>query len=676
MRRIVYNISEIEPYINWLYFYHAWGLSGKPREEKEKLKAEALDMLHSWEGEYHTYAVFGLFEANSEGDDIWLEGQNVRFPMLRQQHPAAQGEPNLCLADFIRPLGSGITDRLGIFCTTVDGGLEKKYSSDDYLNMMAQTLCDRLAEATAEKLHEEVRRSIWGYAPDEQLSIEDQHLERYQGIRPAIGYPSLPDTSANFIIDQLIDMSQVGIRLTTSGMMTPHASVSGLMFAHPKSRYFELGRRRPASRLCTAQRSARAGNENVSSIKFDQEMIARILIPVVVFTLLPYLWIYKRYGKLRLKSLWQRVLFWLPAFVVIANSAYITILPNFLPRNPVLIDIWFVMMAVCAVPQFVFSLFSLFGWCCMRLLHGHRNWGKLLGLVVGAVAFFCFIYGFTEGFPKMQVKRITIYVPNLPKSFEGYRIVLFSDIHLGSYYGWRGHLPQRDIDSINAEKPDLICFTGDLQNVTPDELPEYQALLSSLKARDGVMSVLGNHDYTYYMDVEDEQEIAALEKRMQDFQRSCGWRLLMNEHVAVHRGADSIYVAGTENYDKPKRTNVRKALYGIRPGSFVLMLQHIPKQWRETWPSTINKEKDEDGDVIGPDRKDSLVVAPQLTLSGHTHAGQISILGLRPSMFTPYDYGLFEEEGCQLYTTSGLGGTVPIRIGATAEIVVITLKRK
>lgn len=677
MRRIVYNISEIEPYINWLYFYHAWGLSGKPREEKEKLKAEALDMLHSWEGEYHTYAVFGLFEANSEGDDIWLEGQKVRFPMLRQQHPAAQGEPNLCLADFIRPLDSGITDRLGIFCTTVDGGLEKKYRSDDYLNMMAQTLCDRLAEATAEKLHEEVRRSIWGYAPGEQLSIEDQHLERYQGIRPAIGYPSLPDTSANFIIDQLIDMSQVGIRLTTSGMMTPHASVSGLMFAHPKSRYFELGRIGDDQLRDYAQRRGVPVQAMKTYLQSSLiKMIARILIPVVVFTLLPYLWIYKRYGKLWLKSLWQRVLFWLPAFVVIAYSAYITMLPNFLPRNPVLIDIWFMIMAVCAVPQFVFSLFSVFGWCCMRLLHGHRNWGKLLGLVVGAVAFFCFIYGFTEGFPKMQVKRITIYVPNLPKSFEGYRIVQFSDIHLGSYYGWRGHLPQRDIDSINAEKPDLICFTGDLQNVTPDELPEYQALLSSLKARDGVMSVLGNHDYTYYMDVDDEQEIAALEKRMQDFQRSCGWRLLMNEHVAVHRGADSIYVAGTENYDNPKRTNVRKALYGIRPGSFVLMLQHIPKQWRETWPSTINKEKDEDGDVIGPDRKDSLVVAPQLTLSGHTHAGQISILGLRPSMFTPYDYGLFEEEGCQLYTTSGLGGTVPIRIGATAEIVVITLKRK
>ena len=237
-----YRISELVPYINWLYFYHAWGLSGKPRCDKEKMRQEALDMLASWEDRFHSHAIFQLFDANSDGDDILFLDQQLRFPMLRQQHPSAPGAPNLCLADFIRPLGSGITDRLGIFCTTVDGGLEKKYRTDDYLNMMAQTLCDRLAEATAEKLHEEVRRSIWGYAPDEQLSIEDQHLERYQGIRPAIGYPSLPDTSANFIIDQLIDMSQVGIRLTTSGMMTPHASVSGLMFAHPKSRYFELGR--------------------------------------------------------------------------------------------------------------------------------------------------------------------------------------------------------------------------------------------------------------------------------------------------------------------------------------------------------------------------------------------------------------------------------------------------
>jgi len=241
-----YSISELTPYINWLYFYHAWGLSGKPREDKEKMKQEALQMLASWEEKYHTHAIFRLFEVCSEGDDLifFLSEKKLRFPMLRQQHPSAPGEPNLCLADFIRPLSQGIRDQAGVFCTSVDGTIIDEYSHDDYLNMMAQTLSDRLAEATAEKLHEEVRRdrAYWGYAPDENLTIEQQHREEYQGIRPAIGYPSLPDTSANFLIDQLIDMKQAGIRLTETGMMTPHASVSGFMFAHPKSRYFELGK--------------------------------------------------------------------------------------------------------------------------------------------------------------------------------------------------------------------------------------------------------------------------------------------------------------------------------------------------------------------------------------------------------------------------------------------------
>ena len=222
-----YNISELTPYINWLYFYHAWGLSGKPREDKEKMKQEALQMLASWEEKYHTHAIFRLFEVCSEGDDLifFLPEKKLRFPMLR-------------------PLSQGIRDQVGVFCTSVDGTIIDEYRHDDYLNMMAQTLSDRLAEATAEKLHEEVRRdrAYWGYAPDENLTIEQQHREEYQGIRPAIGYPSLPDTSANFLIDQLIDMKQAGIRLTETGMMTPHASVSGFMFAHPKSHYFELGK--------------------------------------------------------------------------------------------------------------------------------------------------------------------------------------------------------------------------------------------------------------------------------------------------------------------------------------------------------------------------------------------------------------------------------------------------
>lgn len=395
-------------------------------------------------------------------------------------------------------------------------------------------------------------------------------------------------------------------------------------------------------------------------------MIARILIPIVVFTILPYWWIYRRYAKLRLKG-WKRLAYWLLPLLVIGYSTYLTLEPNFLPEQPVLIDIWFVMMAFLAVPQFVFTFCSAVGWACRRLRHGSRNWGKLVGLVLAVVAFFSFIYGFTWGFRKMEVKRFTVYVPDLPKAFDGYRIVHFSDIHLGSYYGWRGNLPQRDIDSINAQHADLICFTGDIQNVMPSELTPYKSLLSSLKARDGVMSVLGNHDYSWYVGTDDEQEKRRIEQAVQRFERSLGWRLLMNEHVVLHRGGDSIYVAGTENYDKPKRTQVARSLYGIRPGHFVLMLQHIPTQWREMWPSTITEKHGS---------KDSVLVAPQLTLSGHTHAGQIRVLGLRPSLFAPFDYGLYEREGCQLYTTSGLGGTVPIRIGATAEIAVITLRRK
>jgi cobalamin-dependent methionine synthase I len=107
---------------------------------------------------------------------------------------------------------------------------------------MAQTVADRLAEATAEKMHQEVRTRYWGYAPDEHLSMQQLHIEAFQGIRPAIGYPSLPDTSVNFILSDLLDMKQIGIRLTESGMMTPHASVCGFMFAHPKARYFDLGK--------------------------------------------------------------------------------------------------------------------------------------------------------------------------------------------------------------------------------------------------------------------------------------------------------------------------------------------------------------------------------------------------------------------------------------------------
>ena len=236
---ITYNISEIVPYINWAYFFYAWSMNGKAKDAQLELRSEAEKLLADMEGRYHTRAVFALCEANSEGDDIIING--TRVPMLRQQK-VIPGKPNLCLADFIRPASSGIKDTIGLFATSVDAAFTSNNEGDPYQRMLSQTLADRLAEATAEKFHEDVRKKFWGYATNEQLTIKDLLAERYQGIRPAVGYPSIPDTSMNFLLYELLDMKGIGINLTESGMMVPHASVSGFMFAHPQSRYFDLGK--------------------------------------------------------------------------------------------------------------------------------------------------------------------------------------------------------------------------------------------------------------------------------------------------------------------------------------------------------------------------------------------------------------------------------------------------
>ena len=247
--KITYHISELVPYINWVYYFYAWQV--KDDAEKQRMQQEALAKLQELEDKYKVYAVFELFDANSDGEDIIIRGtsneeRETRIPCLRQQ----QGKPPyLCLADFIRPLNishssllTPHSSKLGLFATTVDIGLETDFDDDVYQKMMVQLLADRLAEAAAERLHEQVRKEFWGYAKDENLSIADMLIERFQGIRPAVGYPSLPDTSLNFVLDDILGMKQIGIRLTESGAMKPHASVSGMMISNPKARYFSIGK--------------------------------------------------------------------------------------------------------------------------------------------------------------------------------------------------------------------------------------------------------------------------------------------------------------------------------------------------------------------------------------------------------------------------------------------------
>jgi 5-methyltetrahydrofolate--homocysteine methyltransferase len=266
-------IEEIQPYINWKFFFAAWELGGRyaeitgihgcdscraswlaafPEEERPKASeamqlykdaARLLNRLIEMKAEY-CRAVYGFFPANSQGDDIVL-ANGPSFPMLRQQ---AKKEEDVykSLADYILPASEGRTDYIGFFAVTAGAGadyLKQKLESegDTYTSMLLQSLTDRLAEATAEYLHEKVRREYWGYAPDESLSFPDLLRVKYRGIRPAVGYPSIPDQLMNFEVDKLLNFSKIGISLTENGAMYPTASVSGLYLAHPDSSYFMIG---------------------------------------------------------------------------------------------------------------------------------------------------------------------------------------------------------------------------------------------------------------------------------------------------------------------------------------------------------------------------------------------------------------------------------------------------
>lgn len=260
---IHYKIREIADYINWGYFFHAWSLpfemsavsrihdcescrqawinsldAGKRDAARQAMALydEARALLMELDERFEVKALFVLADAKTDSEDnILLDG--MRVPMLRQQTPGKDGFCR-CLSDYVNPDG----DKIGVFATSAGEEMERYGSDDYYARMLAQTLSDRLAEAAAERLHEEVRKRIWGYAPDEALSIEDMHRELFQGIRPAVGYPCLPDISVNMLLDEICDFGRIGVQLTENGMMRPHASVSGLMISHPQAQYFAVGR--------------------------------------------------------------------------------------------------------------------------------------------------------------------------------------------------------------------------------------------------------------------------------------------------------------------------------------------------------------------------------------------------------------------------------------------------
>ncbi len=260
-----YPLEELSRYIDWTFFFHAWKIPGKYPEifddpvkgkEARKLFEDARAMMDEIIDKKMLTAkgVFGFYPANSEGDDVILlsDEQNkeriATLHFLRNQEKKGSGIPNLSFADFIAPASSARTDYIGLFAVTAGIGIEKwvkhyEEALDDYSSFMLKILADRLAEAFAERLHERVRKEFWGYAAEENILVAEMLEEKYQGVRPAPGYPGCPEHSEKRTIFDLLDAKKTaGISLTENFAMYPAASVSGYYFSHEFSRYFNLGK--------------------------------------------------------------------------------------------------------------------------------------------------------------------------------------------------------------------------------------------------------------------------------------------------------------------------------------------------------------------------------------------------------------------------------------------------
>ena len=387
------------------------------------------------------------------------------------------------------------------------------------------------------------------------------------------------------------------------------------------------------------------------------------MILVLLLLLVPQFYIDRRYlRRQQRKGGWRRRLTrwlrWVPTMLMAAWTVVLSLSRDFVPQDMTWLNIYLLILGIVFVPKAVFWLSSLVGGAVRRLLRKRYNWGSLVGLALAIPIIAMAIYGSTAGIRQLSVKRVELAFKDLPTAFDGYRIVLFSDLHVGSFTRSLHKTLQRDIDSINAQQADMIVFAGDIQNLRPSELYPVQDMLRKLKAHDGVFSVLGNHDYSAYIN-DDPAIKAANERETVSREQQMGWMLLRNENHTVKRGGQSIVIAGEEDAGgraETDRDDLGKTLKGVADDAFVVMVQHDPKEWRRSILPGSNA---------------------QLTLSGHTHGGQVSLFGLRGTQLTlDEDYGLYNEGGRLLYVTSGLGALVPFRLGVKPEIVVITLRKE
>lgn len=333
------------------------------------------------------------------------------------------------------------------------------------------------------------------------------------------------------------------------------------------------------------------------------------------------------------------ILWWVPSLLLVL--AEVGLQMGFFHKLSV--RVLFTTILFSAFPKVVFILFDAF-----------LPWFFALIPALGVMGWFAF--GFIEGWKRLELKHITFTSPDLPPYFDGYRLVQITDFHLGSFPPGNDFV-QKVVDATNNEEPDMILFTGDLVNNQASEVEPYLDTLGQLHASDGIYSIWGNHDYCEYGN---NHSIGALKRNrrmLYGYQESLGWHQLMNEHYVVSHGMASIAVIGVENPGQPpftNRSNLKKAMMGLNPDMFKILLSHDPHHWRR--------------EVVGK--------KIQLTLAGHTHAGQLKIGKWTPARMAFKEWGGAYRIGEQmLYVSSGIGGSFPFRLGAWPELTVITLKR-
>lgn len=314
------------------------------------------------------------------------------------------------------------------------------------------------------------------------------------------------------------------------------------------------------------------------------------------------------------------------------------------------------------VPKYIIALFALVQQGLSHLFHRRLRAIPIFGSVIGIALFIMMWWGALFTRFSIDVRRVDVAIENLPPAFRGYTIVQLSDIHTGTFADNPRFL-EKVVNTVNDLHPDIVLFTGDIVNRHSSELEPFMATLSGIHAPDGVWSVMGNHDYGEYYRWKSESDRYADIENLKSMQSQMGWNMLNNAHTAIRRANDSIILIGVENIGDPPFTtygNLRKAYPRLDDSSTKILMTHNPAHWT-------------DSIADHPD------VNIALSLSGHTHAMQIRLLGWSPSDIRYRTWGgLYTDSlGRSLYVNIGLGEVgFPSRIGATPEVTLITLTDK